>query len=156
MREREAAQLGGPLSAAIPVSWRLRAIAAAAIIPPLLEIVSFARLERVLRTAARLQTRSAPDDLTASKWVDEFLSRLRSPWNRTCLRRASILYYMLRSTGRTVSLCIGVRRDEKGELLAHAWLLRDGAVYVEPYSTSEIVSEYTLIAQFPATAPQKG
>jgi len=50
-----------------------------------------------------------------------------------------------------VSLCIGVRRDEHGELLAHAWLLRDGDIYVEPTGTSEVVSDYTLIAQFPDT-----
>ena len=152
MRGCEAAVCGGPLSAAIPIGWRLRAIVAAAIIPPLLEIVSFARLERFLRSLARVQARSAPDDVTASRWVDEFLSRLGGPWGRTCLRRAAILYYMLRSTGRMVSLCIGVRRDEHGELLAHAWLLRDGAIYVEPTGTSEIVSAYTLIAQFPAGA----
>jgi hypothetical protein len=155
MRRGQAAPHGGPLSAAIPISWRLRAIAAAAIIPPLLEIVSFARLERFLRSAARVQTRRAPDDLTSSRWVDEFLARLPYPWNRTCLRRAAILYYMLRSTGRMVSLCIGVRRDEHGALLAHAWLLRDGALYVEPTGTSEVVSEYTVIAQFPA-AQQSG
>jgi hypothetical protein len=151
VRRRKAASVGGPLSAAIPIGWRLRAIAAAAIIPPLLELASFARLERFLRSAARVQMRSAPDDITASKWVDEFLNRLRYPWNRTCLRRAAILYYMFRSTGRVVSLCIGVRRDEHGALLAHAWLLRDGVVYVEPVGTSEVVSEYTLIAQFPAS-----
>jgi hypothetical protein len=156
VRRRKAAPHGGLLSAAIPISWRLRAIAAAAIIPPLLEIASFARLERFLRSAARVQLRSAPDDLTASRWVDEFLSRLRNPWSRTCLRRAAILYYMLRSTGRMVSLCIGVRRDEHGALLAHAWLVRDGAVYVEPTGTSEVVSEYTLIAQFPASAQRPG
>jgi hypothetical protein len=150
VRRCQAAPLGGPLSAAIPIGWRLRAIAAAAIIPPLLEIVSLARLERFLRSAARIQLRSAPNDLTASKWVDEFLSRLRSPWSRTCLRRAAILYYMLRSTGRMVSLCIGVRRDEHGALLAHAWLVRDGEIYVEPTGTSEVVSDYTLIAQFPS------
>jgi hypothetical protein len=153
VRGCEAALRGGPLSAAIPIGWRLRAIAAAAIIPLLLEIVSFARLERFLRSLARVQTQSAPDDLTASWWVDQFLSRLRGPWSRTCLRRAAILYYMLRSTGRVVSLCIGVRRDEHGELLAHAWLVRDGAIYVEPTGTSEVVSAYTLIAQFPAGAP---
>lgn len=155
MRRRQAAPLGGPLSAALPIGWRLRAIAAAAIISPLLEIVSFARLERVLRSAARIQSRSAPDDLVASSWVDEFLSRLRYPWNRTCLRRAAILYYLLRSTGRMVSLCIGVRRDENSELVAHAWLLLDGVVYVEPFSTSEVVAGYTLIAQFPASADQR-
>ena len=66
-----------------------------------------------------------------------------------------MLYYLLRSSGRTVNLCIGVRRDEHGELLAHAWLVRDGSIYVEPTSTSEVVSEYTLIAQFPDTTAHR-
>jgi Transglutaminase-like superfamily len=133
------------------VSWRLRAIAAVAIIPPLLELVSFARLERVLRSAARVQMTNAPDDRTSSKWVDETLARLPGAWRRTCLRRAAVLYYLLRSSGRDVDLCIGVRRDEHGALLAHAWLVRHGGIYMEPSSTSEVVGEYTLIAQFPAT-----
>jgi hypothetical protein len=93
--------------------------------------------------------RSAPDDRTSSLWVDQFLSRLPPPWKRTCLRRAAVLYYLLRSAGRMVDLCIGVKRDGHGELLAHAWLVRDGALYMEPSSTTEVVSEYTLIAQFP-------
>jgi hypothetical protein len=133
------------------VRWRLRAIAAAAIIPPLLELVSFARLERALRSLARLQMPTAPDDRTSSKWVDEILSGLPGPWRRTCLRRASVLYYLLRSSGRMVDLCIGVRRDEHGALIAHAWLIREGVIYLEPSSTSEGVSGYTLIAQFPGT-----
>ena len=151
MRRRKAAPYGGPLSAAIPIAWRLRAIVAAAIIPPLLEIVSFPRLERLLRSAARVSITRAPDDSAAAWWVDRCLSRLPAPWKRTCLRRAAVLYYLLRSSGRTVNLCIGVRRDEHGELLAHAWLVRDGSIYVEPTSTSEVVSEYTLIALFPDT-----
>ena len=133
------------------MSWRLRAIAAVTIIPPLLELASFARLERLIRSAARVQMTNAPDDRTSSKWVDEILARLPGPWRRTCLRRAAVLYYLLRSSGRDVDLCIGVRRDEHGALLAHAWLVRDGGIYVEPTSTSEVVGEYTLIAQFPSS-----
>ena len=127
----------------------MRAIAAAAVVPPLLEIFSFARIERFLRSAARLRTARAPADRTAALWVDEFLSRLPRPWTRTCLRRASVLYYLLRSAGRPVDLCIGVRRDERGELLAHAWLLHEGGLYLEPAGTTEVVADYTLIAQFP-------
>ena len=131
------------------MAWRLRAIAAATVVPPLLEICSFARLEQFLRSAARVRSARAPADRTAALWVDEFLSRLPRPWTRTCLRRAAVLYYLLRSAGHTVDLCIGVRRDEHGELLAHAWLLREGAIYLEPAGTIEVVADYTLIAQFP-------
>lgn len=96
-----------------------------------------------------MRTARAPADHTAALWVDEFLSRLPRPWTRTCLRRAAVLYYLLRSAGRTVDLCIGVRRDEHGELLAHAWLLCEGVLYLEPAGTTEVVADYTLIAQFP-------
>ena len=150
MRRGQAPARGGALSAAIPVAWRLRAIAAATVVPPLLEIVSLARIERLLRTAARLRLSRAPADGAAAYWVDQFLSRLPRPWTHTCLRRASVLYYLLRSAGRTVDLCIGVRRDEYGELLAHAWLLHDGALYLEPTGTVEVVADYTLIAKFPS------
>jgi hypothetical protein len=111
--------------------------------------MSLARLERLLRSSARIQMKNAPDDPTSSLWVDEYLARLPAPWKLTCLRRAAVLYYLLRSSGRTVDLCIGVKRDEHGELLAHAWLVRDGIIYVEPATASESVPEYTLIAQFP-------
>ena len=131
------------------MAWRLRAIAAATVVPPLLELFSFARMERVLRSAANVRVMRAPADRVAAAWVDEFLRRLPSPWKHTCLRRASVLYYLLRSAGRKVDLCIGVRRDEHGELLAHAWLLHDGALYLEPVGTTEVVPDYTLIAQFP-------
>jgi hypothetical protein len=151
VRRGKTAPRGGALSAAIPIGWRLRAIAAAAIIPPLLEIASFARVERLLRSVARMRSSSAPDDKDSAWWVDRALSRLPAPWKRTCLRRAAVLYYLLRSSGRSVDLCIGVRRDEHGELLAHAWLVRDGALYLEPPSTTEVVADYTMIAQFPAS-----
>lgn len=148
MRRREAASRGGRLSDTIPVGWRLRAIVAAAIVPPLLEVVSFARLERALAFAARSRMR-APRDADAAWWVDRALGRLPSPWRGTCLRRAAVLYYLLRAAGRAVEICIGVRRDDNGVLLAHAWLLLDGALYLEPVTTQDEVSQFTLIARFP-------
>ena len=152
VRPGQTAPRGGALSTAIPLPWRARAIVAAILVPPLLEVFSFARVERFLRSAARRRISLAPTDRTAAQWVDAFLSRLPRPWTRTCLRRASVLYYLLRSAGRTVDLCIGVRRDEHGELLAHAWLLHEGALYLEPAGTTDVVRDYTLIAQFPHRA----
>lgn len=125
---------------------------ATAMVPPLLELASFARMERALRRLAELRVSSAPADRDAAQWVDRVLERLPNPWKITCLRRAAVLYYLLRSAGREVKLCIGVRRDDSGALLAHAWLLRDGELYLERANTVEIVSDYTLIAQFPQPA----
>ena len=136
------------------MGWRLRAVAASAIVPPLLEIASFARIERVLTVAARLGTTRAPDDVTAARWVDRALSGRRAPWSFTCLRRASVLYYLLRSAGREVDLCIGVRRDNQGVLHAHAWLVCDGAVYLESEQARERVTDFSVIARFPQSAPR--
>lgn len=133
----------------MPVGWRLRAIAATAIIPPLLTVVPFAKLERTLTSAAQWRLSSAPDDTLAASWVDDALSRLPNPWARNCLRRASVLYYLLTSAGRAVELCIGVRKDERGELLAHAWLLLDGAIYLEPVRNRDVAWDFREIARFP-------
>lgn len=130
----------------------MRAIAATAIVPPLLELVSFARMERTLRAMAGIHTMKAPTDRDAGQWVDRNLARLPQPWKHTCLRRSAILYYLLRSAGQHVDLCIGVRRDGSGELLAHAWLRRDGEIYLEPGNITEVAASYTVIAQFPEPA----
>ena len=58
-----------------------------AIVPPLLEVVSFARIERLLVAAARVPMSRAPDPVTASRWVDDLMARvyqifdgLGAPW----------------------------------------------------------------------------
>lgn len=112
-------------------------------------MVSFARVERLLSRAAKLRTTRAPTDADAANWVDAQLARLPSPWAYTCLRRAAVLYYLLESAGRGVSLCIGVRRDAAGALLAHAWLWRDDALYLEPARSGERVADFSEIARFP-------
>ncbi|MEP6617764.1 MAG: lasso peptide biosynthesis B2 protein [bacterium] len=136
----------------MPFTWRVRAAAAVAIIPPLLEIASFARLERWLQVAARRQISSAPSDADAARWVDRQLMRLPRPWAHSCLRRATVLYFLLRSAGRAVSLCIGVRRDDDGALHAHAWLLLDDVLYLESAQGGDHVADFNEIARFPHAA----
>ncbi|MEP6491708.1 MAG: lasso peptide biosynthesis B2 protein [bacterium] len=136
----------------IPLGWRLRACAATAIIPPLLELVSLTRFDRLVLTADRSRISNAPDDFTSARWVDNALTGLRGPWVRTCLRRSAVLYYLLRAAGRSVDLCIGVRRDEAGRLVAHAWLLRGDVPYLEPEATRSVVEHYDVIARFPRAA----
>lgn len=133
----------------MPLGWRVRALAAAAVVPALLAVVSFPRLERFLTAAARMRRGSAPDDQFAADWVDDTLGKLPGPWQRNCLRRASVLYYLLQSSGRAVELCIGVRKDERGVLLAHAWLVRDGAIYLEPTRNRDVAWDFREIARFP-------
>src|SRR2546430_2589913 len=75
------------------------------------------------------------------------LYALRGPWHHTCLRRATVLYGLLRRAGRPVALVIGVRRDAAGRVAAHAWLERDAAPYLEADPT--IPARHTVLARFP-------
>lgn len=149
MHRIEAAARGGALKRAISIGWRVHAVVALALIPPLVEIASFTHVERWLVRIGRDRIASAPEDEIAAEWVDRMLRPLPPPWRHTCLRRAAVIYYLLRANGRSVDLCIGVRRDATGVLLAHAWLMRDGVVYLEPKAAIENVPEYTMIARFP-------
>ena len=113
--------------------------------------MSFSKIERALAITGRACA-PAPDDRAAARFVNELLWRLPDPWKCTCLRRSSVLYYLLAGGARPVELCIGVRRNEMGELLAHAWLLRDGVPYLEPRDNAEQAASFRQIARFPQRA----
>ncbi len=140
------------MNSALPLGWRIRALLAASVLPPLLELVSFDRLQHRLTILASRRWQYSPDAALVARWVDDTLGRLPPPWKRTCLRRATVLYYLLRRSGHVVDLCIGVRRDEHGVLLAHAWLVRDGVPYVEPAATELLLPSYGVIARFPTAS----
>lgn len=76
--------------------------------------------------------------------VDELLAWLPRPWRKTCLTRSVVLFHLLRRSGVPVELCIGVKREQDG-MAAHAWLVREGAPYLELETPS-----YEVIAKFPA------
>lgn len=135
----------------MPGGWRVRATVAVLVLPPLLELLSFKRIERALAWLASHGSTPAPGDEAAADWVDRALAGKPHPWRHTCLRRATVLYYLLRAAGRPVDLCIGVRRDEHGELKAHAWLALTGAPYLEPGATLALLPSYTVISRFPAS-----
>ena len=135
--------MNGPLSP----GWRLRATAAALLLPPLLYLTS---LDRLTRWTLRRPTasRSGPVwDQALAEWVDRVLRALPPPWRHTCLKRALVLQYLVRRAGVSSALHVGVRRAESGELLAHAWLVRDGQVYLEP--GTERVDSFQVLATFP-------
>jgi hypothetical protein len=138
------------LTESLSVAWRARALAACATLPPLVSIVSFAGLAALVgRRAARLSA-TAPDDMVLSAYVASILRRLPPPWRYTCLRRSVVLYHLLRRAGRDISLYIGVRKSGGGALQAHAWLVRDGAPYLEPDRDEH--RAFSVIATFPETA----
>ena len=125
----------------------MRAVVAAVLIPPALELSSFSRLARILSLTP--SPSPAPfDDQALARWIDRILYRLPWPWRRTCLRRALVLYPLLRLAGRPVDLWIGVRRGEpSSKVTAHAWLTLSGAPHLE--ADPEHAGRYTPIAQFP-------
>lgn len=139
------------MSGRLPLVWRLRSAAAVVIVPPLVYLISFARLAVWLggRTAGPRDDRL--DDATLARWVDRLLRHLPGPWHRTCLKRAAVLYHVLRRAGRPVELCIGVSKSGPAPLGAHAWLVHDGAPYLE--SRPEHALSHTVIARFPEVRP---
>jgi Transglutaminase-like superfamily len=131
----------------LPLRWRVEAAASAAVIPPLLRLSSFARLARWLgRGRAGRAARASLDDAALADWIDRLLGAAPGPWRKTCLRRAAVLYHLLRRAGRPVELWLGVKRND-GALAAHAWLVRDGRPYLEP--DVEIALAHEPIARFP-------
>ena len=134
--------MSGPLR----IGTRLRAAAAMALIPPMLDVVPLTRLARWLGAVRSPQSRDL-DEPALARWVDQRLSDLPRPWRRTCLKRAAVLYYLLRRSGRPVHLHIGVRKGSAGELQAHAWLVRDGVPILEPDQSEH--RGFAVIAAFP-------
>lgn len=90
-----------------------------------------------------VKRRALPDLLASLDWakqpgappgddVRRLAGRLFRPlrfWPTTCLYRALGSYALLRAAGQEVRFVIGVRK-ERGLLLAHAWLERDGRAIV--------------------------
>jgi hypothetical protein len=139
----------------LPLEWRIRAALTVAVVPPLLSLVSFARLSRWLtgRRQPAGTAQSVADDALA-EWVDRLLYALPGPWRHTCLKRSAVLYRLARRDGRQVELCIGVRRAPGGSLAAHAWLTRAGLPYLE--RDSDPHEGYQVIARFPEQEPHGG
>jgi len=130
--------------------WKARTVVAALALPPLLSVVSFARLARWV--ARRRPVRgTTPPEADLAEWTERLLRRLPPPWRYTCLRRGIVVYYLLRRAGAPATLHIGVRRSERGEFLAHAWLTRGGALLLEPPANQP--AQYRVIASFPEADP---
>jgi len=139
------------VSGRLPLGWRLRATAAVMMVPPLLYFVSFSRLAAWLGGPHAGRPDGGLDDAMLARWVDRLLRNLPGPWHRTCLKRAAVLYYVLRRAGRPVELWIGVHKTGPTPLGAHAWLVSGGAPYLE--SHPEHAQRHTVIARFPETHP---
>jgi hypothetical protein len=126
--------------------WKARTVLAALALPPLLSVLSFARLAHWISRRGPARP-LAPPEADLAEWTDRLLRSWPPPWRYTCLRRGVVLYYLLRKAGRPATLCIGVRRDSSGAFVAHAWLTRDEALLFEPPSSR--ADQYRVIASFP-------
>jgi len=134
----------------LPVTWQLRAVLAALLLPAAIRVMSLATLMTWL--TPRRPTAVPLDERALARWVTRILSALPGPWHLSCLNRSVVLYHLLRAAGRPVELCIGAKRVGGAQLAAHAWLLLDGAPYLE--SESRIVTGLPVVARFPdALAP---
>ena len=128
----------------LALRWRVRVALLVVAVPPLLYLIPTNRLVRFL---GRLGHAPRPDLASLVAEVDAWQWRLPWPWRSTCLKRSTVLYALLRRMGDPVSLRIGVRRDDGGTFLAHAWLMRDNEVYLEPASSDP--STFSVIVEFP-------
>lgn len=63
----------------------------------------------------------------------------------SCLVQALALQYLLGKTGHASQLHIGVRKDEQGKFLAHAWVTCNAKVVLGQHNTK--LSEFTRIAE---------
>ncbi len=136
------------MSAPLPLRWRLFALALICTVPPVLHLVSIERLASHVRSRRAAEHSPTATDLAAE--VDRWLTRLPWPWRSTCLKRAAVLYALLRYAGEDVVLRVGVKRQPDRSFAAHAWLVRDGEAYLEhPAST---YATFAVIAAFPESA----
>ena len=133
------------MRASLSWQWRLLVCGLVCTVPPLLHVVSIDRLASMVRSGRAVPTH--PTDTVLADAVDWWLNRLPWPWRTTCLKRAAIMYALLRRTGVDVELRVGVKRQPDRSFAAHAWLMRDGLAYLEhPASTYK---SFQVIAAFP-------
>lgn len=129
-------------------SWRAWIVGLALIIPPLLYIAPIHRIAGRLTAMGRARTVPPVDVIVAE--VDRWQRWLRWPWHTTCLKRAAVLFTLLRRCGINVELHIGVRRNAEKAFGAHAWLVRDGQPYLE--AGADALPSFRVIACFPEVA----
>ncbi len=108
----------------------VRVIAVTIIVEIGLHTTTLPRLARLLRVRLDVDGHPAQDGIALDPPVMLGIRRYgramdrvlrRWPFGDTCLRRALILGFLIRRLDPI--LCIGVRRDDAGEIAAHAWLV---------------------------------
>lgn len=72
------------------------------------------------------------------------LMHRHTPWQTHCLARAFAGMSMLKRRGIECTLYLGTGKDEKGKLIAHAWL-RSGEIYI---SGDDVMDQFTVVATY--------
>lgn len=86
-------------------------------------LVPFDRLSRWLARFARVAVKPAtPRESQSVVRAIERIGRALPGWHITCLPQALVGYLLLRRRGFDVRLQIGVCKDARNRLAAHAWL----------------------------------
>lgn len=128
------------------------------ILPFLIKLLSIPKLMEVLtprdlKICKNLNLEQTKDKLV--KFTDYILRLNFWIYKSTCLKRSLVLYYFLCKFGITVHICFGVKYDEKlpdrepqkRKLEGHAWLLRNGDVFLE--KNVEMAKTYKVTYCFP-------
>jgi hypothetical protein len=98
---------------------KVEIVAACAIVPCALEVLPASTVLRWLKRVPRRRGDAIAPGRMAHH-VDRLLMRAPLVWHYTCLRRATVLAFLLRRDGRDADVVLGARRRAGGELEAHA------------------------------------
>jgi len=136
------------LSERLSLRWRLRVWRLLLTVPPLLFVMPVHRLINTLESR-RISYENPPIEALTNA-VDTWLRQLPWVWRWTCLKRATVLFTLLRRSGQQVELHIGVKREADRTFAAHAWLVRDAQPYLEPATSA--FATFQVITVFPERA----
>lgn len=84
-------------------------------------------LARIMQTFTELEPEPFP--VGRSVWAVEVIS-WRMPGGVKCLAKALATQVLLSRCGHSTQLCIGVAKDKKGKLEAHAWVESQGRIII--------------------------
>lgn len=99
----------------------------------------------VHRLLARTQTSPPRCSIEQIGWAVA-VAGVYLPW-ATCLPQALTAQVLLRRNGHAADLKIGVARDDRGRLEAHAWVESTGQIVIGGSATT--VARYTPLPAFP-------
>jgi len=113
-----------------------------------LTLFSYTTLRRWLATAAA--SRTASDDV-AQRIAWGVVNAARIVPGATCLTQAFAAQLMLAHAGYRSQMRIGVAKDERGQFIAHAWLISNDRVIVG--GSSEDLQRYVSLTDLSLEPP---